>query len=208
MKELELAGRPAPEDDITALLVAWSTGEPGAGEELMQRVGGRLRRLAGSFLQQEREDHTLQTTALINEAYLRLIRQEKVSWQDRQHFFAITGRMMRRILVDHARRQAYLKRGGHLERLGEEALERQPAHARDKQLIDLDEALGALEEESADLASVVELRYFVGLTGDEIAESLGISRPTVQRRWKTARAWLYRYLQAEAGRCAGNSPGR
>ena len=196
LEKEDLGGGLDREDDITGLLAAWGEGDLEAGEELMRRVGGRLRRLAGNFLQREREDHTLQTTALIHEAYLRLIRQENVSWQDRQHFFAITGRMMRRILVDHARRQSYLKRGGDLERMGAEALEYQPSSQRDEQLLALDEALEALAEESTDLSSVVELRYFVGLTGEEIAESLGISRPTVQRRWKTARAWLYRYLQA------------
>ncbi len=196
LEKEDLSGGPDREDDITGLLAAWGEGDRDAGEELMRRVGGRLRRLAANFLQQEREDHTLQTTALIHEAYLRLIRQENVTWQDRQHFFAITGRMMRRILVDHARRQGYLKRGGHMERMGPEALDFQPSSQRNEELVALDEALEALAAESTDLASVVELRYFVGLTGDEIAESLGISRPTVQRRWKTARAWLYRYLQA------------
>lgn len=194
-----------PEDNITELLVAWGEGEPGAGEELMRRVAGRLRKLAASFLRQERPDHTLQTTALINEAYLRLVRQENVTWESRRQFFALTGRMMRRILVDHARGQAYLKRGGQMERLPEDVLERHAADGPDEQLMALGEALDALAEESTDLATVVELRYFVGLTGDEIAESLDISRPTVQRRWQTARAWLYRYLQADQSPTANNS---
>ena len=198
-----LAERPSSEEDITELLVAWGEGDLSAGEELMRRVAERLRKLAGRFLQQERADHSLETMELINEAYLRLVRQEKVTWQSRQQFFALTGQMMRRILVDHARRRAYLKRGGHLEHLPEEALDVQLPERRDEGLIALDEALGVLNNESPDLAMVVELRYFVGLTGDEVAESLGISRPTVQRRWKLARAWLYRYLRVENGEEVG-----
>ena len=183
------------DDDITGLLVAWSEGNSTAADELVRRLGDRLRRLAGSFLRRDRDDHTLQTTDLVHEAYLRLVDQNRVRWQDRDHFFAVTGRMMRRILVDHARRRAYLKRGGELERVGDDQLEQRGAPDRDEQLVALDEALDALEKENRGLAAVVELRYFVGFNGDEIAQSLGISRPTVQRRWKTARAWLYRYLR-------------
>ncbi len=191
------AGDRSDGDGITELLVAWGEGDPNAGEELMRRVAGRLQKLASSFLRKERADHTLQTTELINEAYLRLIRQQKVAWEQRDHFFAIIGRMMRRILVDHARRRTFVKHGGEMERLPEEALEQQTMTVRDPEFVALDEALDALEKESSDLAAVVELRYFVGLTGEEIAESLGISTPTVQRRWQTARAWLHRYLKAE-----------
>ena len=189
----DLGDRPPPTEDITGLLEAWGEGDAAAGDELLRRVSGRLRRLAGSFLQRERKDHTLQTTELVHEAYLRLIRQENVQWQDRRHFFALTGKMMRRILVDHARRRAYVKHGGAMERLDPEVLDRAGTD-RDQQLVDLDEALEALGSETEELASVVELRYFVGLTGDEIAATLGISRPTVQRRWRAARAWLHRYL--------------
>lgn len=199
----DLAGQPSSAEDITELLVAWGEGDAKAGEELMRRVEDRLQKLARRFLQQERANHTLETADLINEAYLRLIRQEKVTWQGRRHFFALTGRMMRRILVDHARRRMYFKHGGQMERLPEEVLERQLVASRDERLVALDEALDALTEESLDLAMVVELRYFVGLTGEEVAESLGISRPTVQRRWKTARAWLYRYLKTESGEGQG-----
>lgn len=191
------------EDDLTGLLVAWGEGDPEAGEELMRQVSGRLRRLAGRFLRHERRDHTLETAELINEAYLRLIRQENVTWESRRHFFAMTGKMMRRILVDHARRRAFSKHGGHLERLPEEVLEDHAAETGDESLIALGGALDALTEEREELSTVVELRYFVGLTGDEIAESLGISRPTVQRRWKMARAWLYRYLQSKSDEVVG-----
>lgn len=193
----EVLRDPSTDEDLTGLLVAWSDGDATAGEELMRRVADRLQKLAGTFLRQERADHTLETAELINEAYLRLVKQEKVTWQSRRHFFAMTGRMMRRILVDHARRRAFLKHGGNLERLPEEAMELQPV-VRDEHLVALSGALDALSEESQDLALVVELRYFVGFTGDEVAASLGISRPTVQRRWKMARAWLHRYLKAES----------
>ncbi len=195
-----------PDDGITELLVAWGEGDLNAGDELMRRVAGRLQKLASSFLRKERADHTLQTTELINEAYLRLIRQENITWEQRDHFFAIIGRMMRRILVDHARRRAFVKHGGEMERLPEEALEQQATPGSDPELVAVDEALDALEEESSDLAVVVELRYFVGLTGEEIAESLGISTPTVQRRWQTARAWLHRYLKADASAEQGVDP--
>lgn len=185
----------SPDDGITELLGAWSSGDPEAGDELLRKLWGRLQSLASSFLRREREDHTLQTTALINEAYLRLIRQESISWQHRDHFFAIVGRMMRRILVDHARRRQFVKHGGDHERLPPEVLEHHVQDQRDRELVALDGALDALSEENPDLARVVELRFFVGLTGEEIADTLGISTPTVQRRWQTARAWLYRQMK-------------
>lgn len=191
----DLTQIPVEDDDITALLVAWGEGDAGAGEQLLRRLGGRLNKLAASFLRRERDDHTLQTAALVNEAYLRLVKQQGTDWQDRDHFLAVTGKMMRRILVDHARHRNYLKRGGSHEIVGEEVLLRQGHPDRDEQLVALDEALDALEKENRSLSAVVELRYFVGLSGEEIAETLDISRPTVQRRWKTARAWLYRYLK-------------
>ena len=189
----DLGERPPATEDITGLLAAWGDGDVNAADELLRRVSGRLRRLAGSFLVRERQNHTLQTTELIHEAYLRLIRQENVRWEDREHFFSLTGKMMRRILVDHARRRAYVKHGGAMERVDAEILDR-AALDPDRQLVEIDEALEALSAETQELASVVELRYFVGLTGDEIAATLGISRPTVQRRWRAARAWLHRYL--------------
>ena len=189
----DLGERPPATEDITGLLAAWGDGDVNAADELLRRVSGRLRRLAGSFLVRERQNHTLQTTELIHEAYLRLIRQENVRWEDREHFFSLTGKMMRRILVDHARRRAYVKHGGAMERVDAEILDR-AAGDPDRQLVEIDEALEALSAETQELASVVELRYFVGLTGDEIAATLGISRPTVQRRWRAARAWLHRYL--------------
>ncbi|MEE8524467.1 MAG: sigma-70 family RNA polymerase sigma factor [Thermoanaerobaculia bacterium] len=179
--------------EITELLIAWSQGEEQAIDRLAPLVHDRLRRLAASFMNRERPDHTLQTQALVNEAYLRLIDQNQVSWRDRAHFFAIAGRMMRRILVDHARGLGYAKRGGEAQRIAAEELEDMPAD-RPPELVALDEALDTLAGKDPQLARLVELRYFGGLNREEIAEVLGISGATVTRRWRMARAWLYRYL--------------
>ncbi len=185
-----MSGKPA---EITRLLVAWSRGDEDALHELMPLVQERLRRLAASFLNHERSGHTLQTLGLVNEAYLRLIDQEQVSWRDRAHFFAIAGRLMRRILVDHARRQGYAKRGGGAQKVSVEHLERMSID-RPPDLVALDDALKTLAEKDRQLARLVELRYFGGLTKEEIAEVLGISSATVTRRWRMAKAWLYSYL--------------
>ena len=179
--------------EITRLLVAWSDGDGGALERLMPLVDQRLQALAASFLRHERPDHTLQTAALVNEAFLRLIDQDRVRWQDRAHFFALAGQMMRRILVDHARRANYGKRGGGSERVPEEILERFSVERPDD-LVALDEALKSLAELDSEQARIVEMRYFGGLNKEEIAAVLGISRSTVTRRWRLARAWLYHHL--------------
>ena len=179
--------------EITRLLVAWSGGDEHAVDRLVPLVHDRLRRLAASFLNRERPDHTLQTQALVNEAYLRLIDQGRVSWRDRAHFFAIAGRLMRRILVDHARRRGYVKRGGEAQRVSPAELENLTID-RSPELVALDDALTALAKRDEQLARLVELRYFGGLTKEEIAEVLGISSATVTRRWRMAKAWLYRYL--------------
>ncbi|MEM7584554.1 MAG: sigma-70 family RNA polymerase sigma factor [Acidobacteriota bacterium] len=179
--------------EITTLLMAWSDGNHEALDELMPLVNRRLQALAASFLRSERADHTLQTAALVNEAFLKLIDQDQVRWRDRAHFFALAGRMMRRILVDHARSAGYAKRGGGFERVSEEALERVPVE-RPKDLVALDEALSALAELDPEQARIVEMRYFGGLTKEEIAVVIGISRATVTRRWRLARAWLFRTL--------------
>ncbi len=180
-------------DDITGLLLAWSGGDASALEPLMARVYDRLHRLAGRFMNQERDEHTLQTTALVNEAYLRLVRQDRVQWRDQAHFFAIAGHVMRRILVDHARRAASAKRGPDVQRLPLDVLscfsfERAP------ELLALDEALQTLQSHDAELARIVELKYFGGLTKEDIAEVMGISSATVTRRYRAARAWLYAYM--------------
>lgn len=182
-----------PDDDITGLLVAWSSGDASALEPLMARVYDRLHRLAGRFMNQERDEHTLQTTALVNEAYLRLVRQDRVQWRDQAHFFAIAGHIMRRILVDHARRTASAKRGPDLRKLPLDVLA-SFSFERAPELLALDEALHTLHAHDAELAKLVELKYFGGLTKEDIAEVLGISSATVTRRYRAARAWLYAYM--------------
>jgi RNA polymerase sigma factor (TIGR02999 family) len=179
--------------EITRLLVAWSGGDEKALDKLMPLVYGRLRRLAASYLRRERPDHTLQTSALVNEAYLRLIAQDQVTWRDRAHFFALAAQMMRRILVDHARRHSYAKRGGPARNLSPVELDRVTIE-KDPDVVAVDEALNALAEKDPQQAKLVELRYFGGLTKEEIAEVLGISSATVTRRWRLAKAWLFRYL--------------
>lgn len=183
----------AGSEDITGLLLAWSSGDESVLERLMELIYGRLHRLAESFMNQERPEHTLQTTALVNEAYLRLIRQDQVQWRDQVHFFAVAGWVMRRILVDHARRNAKVKRGGGvyklpLEELGSIPVERAP------DLLALDDALRTLEANDAELARIVELKYFSGMVKEEIAEVMGLSPATVTRRFRAAKAWLYFYL--------------
>ncbi len=184
----------APDDnDITDLLVAWSQGNAGVLEPLMERVYDRLHRLAGRFMNQERDEHTLQTTALVNEAYLRLVRQDRVQWRDQAHFFAIAGRVMRRILVDHARRNTSIKRGANAQKLPLDALDGMTQN-RAPEVLALDESLKRLAENDAELARIVELKYFGGLTKEEISEVMAISSATVTRRYQAARAWLYAYM--------------
>ncbi|MEM8996042.1 MAG: sigma-70 family RNA polymerase sigma factor [Acidobacteriota bacterium] len=179
--------------EITQLLVSWGGGDKQALNLLMPMVYGRLRALATSFLRHEKHDHTLQTSALVNEVYMRMVDQSQVSWKDRAHFFAIAGQMMRRILVDHARKQKFEKRGGGVQKISLEGIDR-AMDGRTPDLVDLDDALKALSSKDADLAKLVELRYFGGLTKEQIAEVLCISSATVTRRWRMAKAWLYAYL--------------
>lgn len=182
--------------EVTQLLLAWSEGDQGALVTLLPRVYDELRRVAAAYLRRERRGHTLETGALVNETYLRLIDQERVVWRNRSHFFGIAAQAMRRILVDHARRHLYARRGGGAPKLSlDEALtlapERVPA------LVALDEALEELGKVAPQNARIVEMRYFGGLTAEEIAYVLGVSVPTVSRGWRMARAWLYRYLSAD-----------
>ena len=183
--------------EITRLLKVWSGGDASALDRLLDLVHDRLHRLAGSFMNRERSQHTLQTTELVNEAYLRLVRQDQVQWRDQVHFFAIAGKVMRRILVDHARRNTQAKRGGKAQWLPLEKAEWMPVK-RARELVELDEALKTLEAREAELAWVVELKYFGGLIKEEIAEVMGLSPATVTRRYRAARAWLYFYLVEEA----------
>jgi RNA polymerase sigma factor (TIGR02999 family) len=178
---------------ITKLLIAWGNGDESALDVLMTAVYDELHRMARAYMHRQRVGHTLQTTALLNEAYLRLIDSSKVQWQNRAHFFAVSAQLMRRILVDFARAQGNQKRGGSAERVSlDRALEFSADRGAD--LVALDDALKTLSELSKRQAQIVELRYFGGLTEGEVAEVLKTSERTVRRDWSLARAWLYREL--------------
>ncbi len=181
--------------DVTQLLEAWSRGDSEAAEPLMRLVYQELRRLAASYLDRERPDHTLEPTALVHEAYLRLVEQKQRGWKNRGHFFAVAAKMMRRILVDHARSHQYGKRGGGAHKVPLAAVQIAVVEAPD--LVALDEALDDLAAFDPKKASIVELRFFVGLNLGEISEVLGLSTATVTRHWLAARAWLYRELSPE-----------
>lgn len=184
----------APEE-ITELLIDWGKGDQAALEKLMPLVYNELRRLAGNYLRREPAGHTLQPTALVNEAYLKLIGQRNAKWQNRAHFFAISAKLMRRILVDHARQRQAAKRGGsEQERLSitsAETLLKQP----EIDLLALNEALDELAQMDPQQGRIVELKFFGGLSIEETAEVLNISHATVERDWKMARAWLRRQLE-------------
>jgi RNA polymerase sigma factor (TIGR02999 family) len=182
-----------PTGHITNLLLAWSEGDRTALEELMPLVYQQLSRIAHRQLRRERSGHTLETSALVHEAFMRLIEQDRVRWRDRAQFFAISSQLMRRILVDHARQRLSLKRGGDAVRLTLDDVE--PAgDARPPDLLALDDALSALSRSEPQAARLVEMRYFGGLTKAELAEVLGCSTATIDRRWRVVRAWLYSYL--------------
>ena len=187
--------------EITRWLVAWSDGDAEALDHLLPLIYRDLRRMANIYLSKERGPHTLQPTALVHEAYVRLLDQKHVTWRNRAHFFAIAAQMMRRILVDHARRSSYAKRGGGSEVLSlDEALA--VVEGRAPHLVALDECLNELSKRRPELASLVEMRYFGGLSNEEIGEVLGISVPTVTRRWRLAKAWIYVRLGDEVGHAA------
>lgn len=179
--------------EVSALLRAWGRGNPQAREDLVPLVYRELKRRAGAYLRSERPDHTLQPTALVHEAYLRLIGQDRVAWQNRAHFFGIASQMMRRILVDHARERHAAKRPGAGVKvtLGDQVGAVLPP---DCELLMLDQALDELALNQPRQAHIVELRYFGGLSEDEVAQVLSVSRATVTRDWQTARAWLYRRM--------------
>lgn len=188
---------PRPEHQITELLAKWSGGNQAALDELYPLVYDELHRLARRYMSRERRGHTLQTTALINEAYVRLVDQRNVQWANRSHFFAISAQIMRRILIDHARRHAYAKRGGGAQQV---TLDETATVFLDdlSELLRLDEALKSLAELDPRRCQVVELRYFGGLNNEEIAGVLKISENTVIRDWNMARAWLHRQLTGSA----------
>ena len=179
--------------EITELLEQWSGGNQSALDRLYPLVYEELRRLARSYMKREHKGHTLQTTALINEAYVRLVDQHNVHWQNRSHFFAISAQIMRRILVDHARRYLQAKRGGGALRVSLDEV-MIVASERSEEVLMLDEALGNLARLDPRRCQVVELRYFAGLNNEEIASVLKISENTVTRDWNLARAWLYQQL--------------
>ncbi len=180
--------RSSPQE-VSLLLRAWRGGDQSALEKLMPLVYDELRRLAHRYMIREKAGHTLQTTALVNEAYIRLVDLKRIEWQDRAHFFAISASFMRRILVDFARSREYQKRGGDAKKVSlDESLFVSPEPGAD--LIRIDEALGALAEFDARKAKVVELRFFGGMTEEETAEVLHVSRETVKRDWRLARNWL------------------
>ena len=183
----------APTSEITGLLVDWSNGDQTALEKLLPLVEQELRRLAHSYMRRENPDHTLQTTALVNEAYLKLIDQKKTRWQNRAHFFGIAARIMRRILLNYARDQHREKRGGKAVQvsLSEASV---VCLEKPEELIALDEALERLAAVDERKSRVVELRYFGGLEIDEIAEVLKVAPITVMRDWKFAKAWLFREM--------------
>jgi RNA polymerase sigma-70 factor (ECF subfamily) len=188
-----MSGAPAAER-VTQLLVEWQNGSPQALEMLLPLVYGELRAIARRYLSSESKGHTLQSTALVHEAYLKLVGQRGVRWQNRAHFYGIAAQMMRRILVDHARRQHRVKRGGLNTTLSLSDAMGVAEPEADVDLLALDEALTTLTAIDPRGARIVELRFFSGLTIEETAEVLGVSSGTVKRDWSTARAWLYREI--------------
>ena len=188
-------GGPAP-GDVTQLLLAWGGGEGSALEKLIPLIYAELRRLAHRYMRAERADHTLQTSALINEVYLRLIDSSRVKWQDRAHFLAISAQLMRRVLVDFARSRASQKRGGDHRLIPLDA-QLDVHHVRSRDLVLLDDALHELAAKYPRKAQVIELRFFGGLSVSEAAEALGVSEDTVLRDWRLARAWLMRSLSCQ-----------
>lgn len=182
--------RPVQPAEVTELLRRWSGGDVGARESLVPLVYDELRRLARYYLASQRSDHTLQSTAIVHEAYLRLAGRNNVHWENRSHFFAVAAQLMRRILVDHARKRNAAKRGGASRTLlVDEAVE--PSSQRELDLVALDDALKALATLDERQSRIVELRFFGGLSIEDTARMLEISPATVKREWSTARAWLY-----------------
>lgn len=186
----------AAPDGITQLLINWRNGDQAALDQLMPLVYEELRRLARGFMGRERNNHTLQTSALINEAYLKLVGQDETNWQNRAHFFAVAAQIMRHILVDHARSYGYEKRGAGAQRV---SLDDAKVFSEERagELVALDEALTKLATVDPRKSHLVELRFFGGLNIDETAEVMELSATTVQREWRAAKAWLQRFMNGE-----------
>jgi RNA polymerase sigma factor (TIGR02999 family) len=193
----EIQVQRGPSSPVTELLVRWRGGDREALDALMPLVYGELRRIAHHYLNHERPGHTLQSTALVHEAYVRMIGQEFPQWQNRAHFFAVAAQLMRQILVDYARSHRAGKRGGNVCKLALDEAEEQ-AQPVDLDVIAVDDALKTLAQMDQQQSRVVELKFFAGLSIDDTAEVLGISSSTVKRDWITARAWLYRELDRSA----------
>jgi RNA polymerase sigma factor (TIGR02999 family) len=187
-----MASGPAP--DVTQLLVNWSRGDQAALEQLMPLVYGELRRLAAAYLRRERSNHTLQSTALVNEAFLRMVQQHEVQWRNRAHFYGIAAQMIRRILVDYARSQHAEKRGSGAVKLELDEAMAVAQTAPDVDLLLLNDALDRLAQLDERQSRVVELRFFAGLSIEETAEVLHLSPASIKREWHTARAWLFREM--------------
>jgi RNA polymerase sigma factor (TIGR02999 family) len=186
---------PSPKE-VTRLLVDWGNGDKAALNELIPLVYDELRRLAGRYMRRESQGHTLQTSALVNEAYLRLVDQRSVRWQNRAHFFGVAAQLMRRILVDHARSRSRAKRGGGTQIV---SLDEQAVIAKEvSDVIALDAALTNLAEMDLRKSQIVEMKFFGGLTTEEVAEVLKVTSRTVEREWRKARAWLNRALSEGA----------
>ena len=187
-------GSPPPQGEVTRLLLAWNAGDRSALESLMPLVYDELRRLAELHFRRERVGHTLQPTAVVHEAYFRLVDQTRVTWKNRGHFFAVASQAMRRILVDHARARAADKRGGGEKRVTLQAVEAAAEPVQELDLLALDEALTRLKALDGGQAQIVELRFFGGLSIEETAEALETSASSVKREFRSAKAWLYREL--------------
>jgi RNA polymerase sigma factor (TIGR02999 family) len=184
--------------EVTMLLSALTNGEEGAASKLIPVVYDELRRLAGSYMRRERVDHTLQATALVNEAYLKLIEQRAVNWQSRAHFFGVAAQLMRRILIDYARGHTREKRGGEQKKVSLDEVFLFSEQQSDE-LLAVDDSLNLLAKMDPRQARVVELRFFAGLSVEEAAEALGVSPKTVKRDWSVAKAWLYADLKERYG---------
>jgi RNA polymerase sigma factor (TIGR02999 family) len=191
-------GRADRSGAVTGLLQAWRDGDAVAGDDLLRRVYRDLRQRAAAYLRRERRDHTLQPTALVHEVYLRLVGQDRISWQNRAQFFGVAAEMMRRVLVDHARTRLAAKRpDGHYKVMLDDTMGAGEPVACE--ILLLHDALTELSAHDKTHGRIVELRYFGGLTEPEVAEVLGVSRSTVTREWRLARAWLYRRLTEGRG---------
>ena len=182
------------ENEVSQLLINWRDGDKAAFDRLVGLVHHELRRIARRFMRRERAGHTLESAALVNEAYLRLVEASRIDWKNRAHFFAIAAQLMRRILVDHARSRNYAKRGGVQQKLSLSEADRF-SNKPDVDLVALDDALNALAKMSEQQCRLVELRFFGGLTIQETAEVLGVSHTTVEKDWALSRAWLRREMQ-------------